>query len=92
MPDSLPPGAVTALFESEGLLWVGFQHGAIAYLPIDGNLQPAATGDAEQDKKYAPRLHLWQPEEGLPKQSITAFAVDQSGGRWFSTYGEGLAA
>ncbi len=86
LPDSLPAGGVTALSEADGFLCVGFQHGAIAYLKIDG----PPPGDTEQSKSYASRLQLWQPEEGVPAQSITAFAQDKSGGRWFSTYGEGL--
>ena len=90
MPDSLSAGAVTALFESDGRLWVGFEQGAIAFLPIDGNFQSAQTGNTEQEKKYAPTLQIWQPEEGLPKVAITAFAEDKMGGRWFSTYGEGV--
>lgn len=36
------------------------------------------------------RFRLWQPEEGLPKASITGFAEDATGKLWFSTYGEGL--
>ncbi len=90
LPDSIQAGAVTALFESAGRLWVGFKTGIIASLAIDGSIQPAPTGNMEQDKKYTPQLLLWQPEEGLPKFPITAFAEDRTGARWFSTYGEGL--
>ncbi len=86
LPDSLPPGAVTALSEADGFLCVGFRHGPIAYLAIDGRL----SDNTEQRNISAPRLQLWQPEEGVPAQPITAFAQDKSGGRWFSTYGEGL--
>ncbi len=74
------------MFESEGLLWAGFHHGAIAYLPI----YSSSAGKAGQTEAAEPRLQLWQPEEGVPAQSITGFAEDKSGGRWFSTYGEGL--
>ncbi len=90
LADTFANAQVTALFESQGQIWVGFSNGAIGHIPISGNFQPALTGDAEAEKKYAPHLVLWQIEEGLPSQKITAFAEDKSGGFWFGTYGEGL--
>ncbi|MBK6905196.1 MAG: hypothetical protein IPH04_20965 [Saprospirales bacterium] len=36
------------------------------------------------------KLHLWEPEEGLPTVAVTAMAQDPAGNFWFSTYGEGL--
>ncbi len=35
-------------------------------------------------------LRLFDPEEGNPKVSITAFTSDKQGNLWFSTYGEGV--
>ncbi len=90
LADTFAKASVTALFESKGLIWAGFSNGAIGHVPIAGNFPPALTGDADAEKKYAPHLSLWQIEEGLPKQKITAFAEDKSGGCWFGTYGEGL--
>ncbi|MBC7776896.1 MAG: histidine kinase [Phycisphaerae bacterium] len=90
LADTFSNASVTALFESQGRIWAGFSNGAIGHVPIAGNFPPALTGDVEAEKKYAPHLSLWQIEEGLPKQKITAFAEDKSGGCWFGTYGEGL--
>lgn len=36
------------------------------------------------------QLQLWEPEEGWPQVPITAFAEDEEGNLWLSTYGEGL--
>lgn len=36
------------------------------------------------------QLEIWEPEEGWPKVPITAFAEDDRGNLWMSTYGEGL--
>ena len=90
LADTFANAQVTALFESQGQIWAGFSNGAIGHISISGNFQPALTGDAEAEKKYAPHLVLWQIEEGLPSEKITAFAEDRSGGFWFGTYGEGL--
>lgn len=90
LADTFAHASVTALFESQGLIWAGFSNGAIGQVAIAGNFLPALTGHAEEGKKYAPRLVPWQIEEGLPRQKITAFAKDTSGGLWISTYGEGL--
>jgi ligand-binding sensor domain-containing protein len=35
-------------------------------------------------------LLTFDPQEGLPKKSITGFTTDKAGNLWFSTYGEGL--
>lgn len=90
LADTFAKATVTALFESNGKVWAGFSNGTIGHVPIAGNFPPALTGDTEAEKKYAPQLEFWQIEEGLPKQKITAFAEDKSGGCWFGTYGEGL--
>ncbi|MDO8366066.1 MAG: two-component regulator propeller domain-containing protein [Saprospiraceae bacterium] len=90
LADTFSKANVTALFESQGQIWAGFSNGAIGRVSIAGNFQPALTGDAEAEKKYAPYLMLWQIEEGLPSEKITAFAEDKSGGLWIATYGEGL--
>lgn len=90
LADTFAQATVTALFESQGEIWAGFSNGAIGHVSMTGNFPPALTGDADEEKKYAPRLALWQIEEGLPTQKITAFAVDKSGSFWFGTYGEGL--
>ena len=90
LADAFAKANVTALFESQGQIWAGFSNGAIGHVPIAGNFPPALTGDADSEKKYAPILSLWDIEEGLPTQKITAFAEDKSGGCWFGTYGEGL--
>lgn len=83
--DSLP-GAVSALFEWGGRIWVGFRSGAIGYLPLRSAFVPSTDGAAH----HTARLRPWMPEEGLPRQAITAFAADSSGGLWIATYGEGL--
>lgn len=90
LADTFAHASVSALFESQGQVWVGFSNGAIGFMPIAGNFQPALTGDAEAEKKYAPHLTLWEIEEGLPRQKITAIVEDNAGGCWFGTYGEGL--
>lgn len=90
LPDTLKGQRVTALAERGGMLWAGFGSGAIGCVPTAGNFPPALTGDPIEQQRYAPRLTLWQPEEGLPTQRITAFAEDAMGGWWIGTYGEGL--
>jgi ligand-binding sensor domain-containing protein len=90
LADTFASSAVTALFESQGHIWAGFSNGTIGRVPTAGNFPPALTDDAEAEKKYAPRLALWEIEEGLPAQKITGFAEDKTGGCWFGTYGEGL--
>lgn len=90
LADTFIHASLTALFEYQGHIWAGFSNGAIGQVSIAGNFPPALTGDLNEEKKYAPRLSLWQIEEGLPAQKITAFAADSSGGLWFGTYGEGL--
>lgn len=95
-PESTEQSSVTALFEQRGRLWVGYQSGAIASVPVAANFQfplaalasPARHGEVAA--AAAPQLVLWQPEEGLPKKDITAFATDPSGSLWIGTYGEGL--
>lgn len=88
--DTFAKASVTALFESQGHIWAGFSNGAIGRVPISGNFPSALTGNIVEEKKHKPYLELWQIEEGLPTQKITAFAEDNTGGCWFGTYGEGL--
>jgi ligand-binding sensor domain-containing protein len=90
LADTFSKASVTALFEWQGQIWAGFSHGAIGRVPVAGNFPLALTGNAEDEKKYAPHLGLWEIEEGLPSEKITAFATDKTGGFWFGTYGEGL--
>lgn len=90
LADTFANASVTALFEWEGQIWAGFSHGAIGKVSVAGNFPPALTGNVEDEKRYAPHLALWEIEEGLPSEKITAFAADKSGGFWFGTYGEGL--
>ncbi|MDX1911126.1 MAG: two-component regulator propeller domain-containing protein, partial [Saprospiraceae bacterium] len=90
LADTFIKANLTALFEWQGQIWAGFSNGAIGQVSIAGNFPPALTGDLDLEKKYAPRLQLWQIEEGLPSQKITAFAADSSGALWLGTYGEGL--
>ncbi|HND88453.1 MAG TPA: two-component regulator propeller domain-containing protein, partial [Saprospiraceae bacterium] len=86
-PDSLR-SPVTALADLWGSMWVGYRDGSIAYIP-KGVL---AEVPAELASPHAllSGMALWQPEEGLPKQPITGFATDHSGGLWIGTYGEGV--
>jgi ligand-binding sensor domain-containing protein len=92
LPDSCAASTVTALHEAGGQVWAGFQNGQIAHLPIgDAFLQSFRGGDASFGAQ-ALRMQAWQPEEGLPRRPITAFASDPEGGLWFGTYGEGLYA
>lgn len=90
MPDSLTHTPITALFESQGRIWVGFHNGCIGYVPVIGNFSPFITSGSHTAAEQTAQLQLWDPPEGLPKQSITAFAKDRSGALWISTYGEGL--
>ncbi len=88
LPDSMPVSQVSALYEWNGLVWVGFRNGMIANMPVNSAFLPT---DANATRmKSATSLRQWEPEEGLPKKAITAFAADRTGGFWFSTYGEGL--
>lgn len=87
LSDSLYKDPVTALYENDGKLWIGFSSGAIGYIPVNAALlsgRPAAA--AEQSNPF----RRWIPEEGNPASSITAFCADRSGGFWIATYGEGL--
>ncbi len=85
IPDTLR-GAVSAIFEWNGQIWVGFRSGAIGLLPLNHAFVATSNGQ----NTYSARLHPWTPEEGLPQKAITGFAADSSGGLWISTYGEGL--
>lgn len=85
LPDTLK-GAVSALYEWNDRIWVGFRSGVIGYLPLKNAFVPLSNSP----KQYAARLQLWSPEEGLPQKTITAFASDTTGGFWIATYGEGL--
>ncbi|MBL7810165.1 MAG: histidine kinase [Saprospiraceae bacterium] len=90
LADTFRQAAVSALYEWNGMIWAGFSNGAIGRIPTTGNFIPALTGDAEAEKKFAPSLSLWQIEEGLPQQEISAITADPSGALWMATYGEGL--
>lgn len=90
LSDTFLQASVSALYEWDGQIWVGFSNGVIGRISIAGNFIPALTGDAEAEKKFAPHLNLWQIEEGLPRQKISAFVADPSGALWLATYGEGL--
>lgn len=46
------------------------------------------SGDVARMKENS--LIYWEPEEGHPASTITAFAEDQLGQIWIATYGEGL--
>ena len=86
LPDSLLAGAISALFEWDGHLWVGFRNGAIGHLPIKSAFATSSDGKS----RHTASLRRWAPEEGLPQKTITAFAADSTGGFWFATYGEGV--
>jgi ligand-binding sensor domain-containing protein len=90
LPEKMEPSPATALYESGGRLWVGFQSGMIAYLPNISIGVPLSNGNFEEDLHRAPQLILWAPEEGLPKRPIKGIVEDPSGACWISTYGEGL--
>lgn len=85
LPDSTRE-AVTALFEWNGRIWAGFRDGSIGFVPLNG-ANAATSGNG-----LAPGAGLtaWRPEEGTPREAITAFAADPSGAFWIATYGEGL--
>jgi len=85
LPDSLT-SAVSAMYEWDGCVWIGFRNGSIGFLPLNSAFSPTGNGH----KLYNARLQMWSPEEGLPKKAITGFAADSSGGFWIATYGEGL--
>lgn len=85
LPDTLTAG-VSALYEWDGRLWVGFDNGTIGFVLLNSTFMPADYGH----KQFAARLQLWTPEEGLPQKAIHAFASDSTGAFWIATYGEGL--
>jgi len=89
-PEEAGNSPVSAIFEHDGLLWVGYQNGIIATVKPAGSTIPVPSGDMETDLDNAPVLDLWSPEEGLPAAAVTGFCSDGRGGLWFSTYGEGL--
>lgn len=88
-PVHLPPGAdfnpaVTAIFQFEDKLWIGFQSGKIAVMPVLNSIFSAKS-------LLAPSaISWWEPEEGTPSSPISGFAADLNGGLWIATYGEGL--
>lgn len=85
LPDSMRQD-VSALFEWDGRIWVGFRDGGIGFVPID-KTHAVASG---RGPASATRLEMWGPEEGTPQKTITAFAADPSGAFWIATYGEGI--
>ncbi len=89
-PEKMEANPATALFESNGCLWVGFENGTMAYLSNANSIIPVSTGDMEEDLRRAPTLTIWEPEEGLPTAPIKGIMEDKSGALWISTYGEGL--
>lgn len=78
--------AISALFELDGRLWVGFRDGAIGFVLLNS----AFASDKDGQNMHIAQLQAWLPEEGLPQKPITAFAADSAGGFWVSTYGEGI--
>lgn len=90
LPDTFQNQTVTAIFQGQGKIWVGFDKGTIGMLPAHALFLPIAQLDATQLPIYQTGMELWQPEEGLPTKKITGFAEDTHGGFWISTYGEGL--
>jgi len=89
-PEKMEATPATALFESNGRLWVGFDNGTIAYLPNANSVMPVTTGDMEENLRRAPTLTIWEPEEGLPAAPIKGIIEDKMGALWIGTYGEGL--
>ncbi|MCC7465463.1 MAG: hypothetical protein IT261_04300, partial [Saprospiraceae bacterium] len=47
LADTFHQASVTALYEWDGQIWVGFSNGVIGRISIAGNFIPALTGDAE---------------------------------------------
>jgi len=90
LPVSLRGKAVSALYEAQGRVWVGFKDGNIGYLAANNAFLPTESGTPKPDLDTTSMLQPWQPEEGLPTKAITAFADDGQGGLWIATYGEGL--
>lgn len=91
LPDSLASEQVTALYETADRLWVGFQSGAIGFLPADRAILSASPSQIKNEESAPARLmEQWMPEEGTPRRRINGFCPDTSGGLWIATYGEGL--
>ncbi|MEI6408441.1 MAG: two-component regulator propeller domain-containing protein [Bacteroidota bacterium] len=90
LPDKLHGHSVTALFEAQNRIWVGFDNGVIGFLPANTLFLPGINPAKTDAVEFVATLQIWQPEEGLPVKSITAFSDDGHGGFWFSTYGEGI--
>jgi ligand-binding sensor domain-containing protein len=90
LPDTFLHQTVTALFQSRGKIWVGFNQGSIGCLPAKALFLPISKSKDTRLPSFQAGMELWQPEEGLPTKKITGFAEDGSGGFWFSTYGEGV--
>lgn len=90
LPDSLSKVAITALYEADGRLWIGFEGGTICYLPSNTVFLSNDPQDRKPGHPVRSPLKRWLPEEGNPAKTITAFCRDKTGGFWISTYGEGL--
>lgn len=90
LPDSLRNDPITALFETEDRLWVGFESGNIGYLPANTVFLTAAPHDVQSSQRSATPLQQWRPQEGTPTQRISGFSLDSVGNLWIATYGEGL--
>ena len=90
LPDSLSRDEVTTLYEDNGKLWVGFNSGAIGFLPINTAFMSNNGPAPESGQQPATPFQRWMPEEGNPAAPVTGFCTDRSGGFWIATYGEGL--
>ncbi|TNE57405.1 MAG: hypothetical protein EP344_11145 [Bacteroidetes bacterium] len=90
LPDTLAGDPVTALYEVNDDLWVGFESGAIGILPANTVFLTAMPHETKANQRSAAPLQHWSPEEGTPQQSITGFRTDSMGNVWIATYGEGI--
>lgn len=90
LPDSLAQVPVTAIYETDGRLWVGFDNGSIGFVAANYVFLPAMPQESADPELPPTTLRRWQPEEGTPAAGIRAFVADPSGALWIATYGEGL--
>jgi ligand-binding sensor domain-containing protein len=89
LPDSTREASVSSIGEFDQHVWFGFSDGRIGRVAVDPGISPMPDYLSVLPLE-APRIQLWQPEEGLPRKSITGFSPDKQGNWWISTYGEGL--
>ncbi len=90
LPDSLPRDPVTALFEADNRLWVGFRSGAVGFMPANAVFLTLASRENSGNQQQPAPLQRWAPAEGTPQHPIVGFCRDSSGALWIATYGEGL--